>query len=897
MYSIFIRNYINKKYICLLVLVTLCFTQAFGQETVASANSIQTPSNISLSSPADSIKLKPDSISKPRKKSAIDAVIDYQASDSIVFFSNGKGFLYGKATVDYKEIQLKAEYIEMDMDSSLVYASGVKDSVGDIIGSPVFKEGSETYESRTIKYNFETKKGYIQHVVTQQGEGYVVSERTKKTADDMLYMQDGRYTTCSNHEHPHFYLNLTKAKVKPKSYIATGPAYLVMEDVPLPLAIPFGYFPFTDSYSSGIIMPSYGDELTRGFFLRDGGYYFALSDYIDFALTGDIYTKGSWAVRGASSYVKRYKYHGSFNASYMVTIDGEKDIEGYQKYKDFSFGWTHDQDPKANLYRTLKASVNFTTSSYARNNVSTRNNPEKLSENTKMSSIVLTQRIPNVPLSFNMTTGINQRTQDSTITLMLPDLNISLSRIYPFKRKNAIGKERFYEKISLSYTGYLKNDITTKEDKFSDATWNKDWDKGMSHKVPISASFPLFKYITISPSINFNDYFYFSAVDQSWDIDSQTAVLDTTYGFKNLYDFSASISALTKLYVFFKPLPAIFGEKINMVRWVLTPTINFSTHPDLSYQNWSSYVKTFPNGEQMVIPYNRYYNPKLGLASPEYGKSGSISFTLANNLEMKVKSKNDSTGIKKISLIDNFDVFGAYNLMADSINWSDFMANLRLKFTDKFGISLSGAFDPYEYQLDPNGNPYKVNDLRWNNGKFPQLIGTNTSFSYTFNNDTFKKKKKEEEADQSAETEKTEETEASLLNPKKEKKELTTDGYAKFEMPWSLGFNYSLRYGRSDFNKDEMQYNLAFSHNIGFTGSLSLTQKWHFSFSADYDITNDMINYTSCSISRDLHCWSMTASIVPIGLYTSYTFTVRIKSSLLQDLKYEQRSNSSPSVW
>jgi lipopolysaccharide assembly outer membrane protein LptD (OstA) len=482
MHSYFFKKNIGKRFLLLHLAVCLVFMNLKSEDSIVIR---------------DTIDIQNKTLEK-KKKSGIDDVISYKASDSIVFYANGKGFLYGKGTIHYKEIELKADYIEMDTDSSQVYASGVTDSIGNITGFPVFKEGKDTYEARSIKYNFNTKKGYITHAVTQQGEGYVVSEKTKKTADDILCMKDGRYTTCSDHDHPHFYLNLTKAKVKPKSYIVTGPAYLVLADVPLPLIIPFGYFPFNDTYSSGIIMPTYGDELSRGFYLKDGGYYFAINDYFDFALTGDIYTKGSWGIKGASSYIKRYKFRGSFSTSYLENLDGEKDLPNFSKSKDFSINWTHTQDPKANLYRTLSASVNFATSSYDRNSIESRYKPNHLSQNTKSSSISIIQRFPESPWSISANMSANQRTQDSTINLNLPDLNLTMSRIYPLKRKNAIGKEKWYEKISMSYSGRFSNSITSKEKELANASFLEDWRNAVKHNIPISASFTIFKYLTIT---------------------------------------------------------------------------------------------------------------------------------------------------------------------------------------------------------------------------------------------------------------------------------------------------------------------------------------------------------------------------------------------------------------
>ena len=870
----------NKTSLCLYLFVILCFTTVSAQETDLPQDSI--------SLFVDTLTASVDTIAQP-KKSVIDAEISYQAADSIVFFSNGKGFLYGAGTVNYKEIELKADYIEMDMDSAQVYAVGVADSLGNVNGNPVFKEGSDTYESRSIKYNFDTKKGYITHVVTQQGEGYVVGERTKKTQDDMLYMKDGRYTTCDNHEHPHFYLNLTKAKVKPKSWIVTGPAYLVLEDVPLPLAIPFGYFPFTDKYSSGILMPSYGDEMSRGFFLRDGGYYFALSDYFDAELRGDLYTKGSWGLKGASHYIKRYRYNGNFAVNYKYNLIGERDLPNASASKDFAVNWTHTQDPKANIYRTLSANVNFSTSSYARNDVSSLYNQQQLSENTKSSSIAYTQRFPDSPWTITTNLSANQRTSDSTINIV-PSLNFAMARITPFKRQNAVGSERWYEKIYLTYNSAYTGNILAKEDSLMALLKQpRNWQNTFRQNAALSSSFSVFEYINITPSITYNDNFRFTGNDYKKEVLYQTIVedeidvLSTRYqeidlGFARYHPkMNAGVSAQTKFYAFFKPL---IGRKINMVRWVLTPTTGLSYSPG----NFKDYWQAWTDGG--------------------YGAAGNVNFALENNVEMKWATK-DSTGTevyKKISLIDNFGLNASYNLMAPDHNLSNINANLRFKFTDKFGLSLTGSFDPYRYVAYNQRGDYSWKKTDgFATRRFPQLIGTSTSFGYSIGNNTFKKDKKEE--DKSAETpaEDAPAEEKSLFAQKKDTRDVNEEGYVKFSMPWNLGFNYNLRYsrrmGQDAYIPETGQFKMEFTHDVSLNGDLTLSPKWRLSGSMSYDITNENITYTNLNITRDLHCWSLTASVVPLGIYQSYMVTIRVNSSMLQDLKYEQRGNSYESVW
>ena len=452
-----------------------------------------------------------------KKKDGLDAPVTYEATDSIVFTQNGYAHLYGNSKVNYPQAELTAAVITMNMDSSTVYAHGVEDSLGVMQGTPVFKDGETPYETNTIRYNFKSKRGIISNVVSQQGEGYVTGNNAKKGTGNEMCLKDGKYTTCDNHEHPHFYMQLTRAKVRPKKNVVTGPAYLVVEDVPLPLAVPFFFFPFSSSYSSGFIMPTYMDDSSRGFGLAEGGYYFAMSDIMDLKLRGDIFTKGSWALNAESNYVKRYKYSGLFQASYQVTKTGDKGLPDYSVSKDFKIVWSHRQDAKANPNSTFSASVNFSTSSYELSNIGNLYNSQAMTQNTKTSSISYTRSFPDQKLTISATSNIAQTMKDSSIAVTLPDLTISLSNIYPFKRKKAVGEERWYEKISVRYTGHLKNSIKTKDNLLFKSNLIKDWENGMQHEIPISATFTLFKYFNLTPSVNYTERWYTRKITKGWD--------------------------------------------------------------------------------------------------------------------------------------------------------------------------------------------------------------------------------------------------------------------------------------------------------------------------------------------------------------------------------------------
>lgn len=866
----------------------------------------------------DSLKLGRDSLSAPRDSSAtqdslkktgvgLEAPVFYQSKDSITIAMTGSttAYLFGDGNVKYQQIELKAENIEMNLDSSLVYAKFGLDSIGDQFGFPVFKEGEQEYESKTMRYNFKTKKGYINGVITQQGEGYVTADRTKKSPTDDLFMVGGKYTTCDNHEHPHFYIQLTKAKVRPKKNIVTGPVYLVLEDVPLPLWLPFCFFPFSTTYSSGIIMPTFGDESSRGFFLRDGGYYFALSDYMDLALTGEIYTKGSWGLQARSSYKKRYKFSGNFNLAYLVTKLGDKGLPDYSLTKDFKINWTHQQDPKANPFRTFSASVNFGTSSYDRNQINSLYGMGS-TENTKASSVSISQRFPNFPLTLSATMNINQRSQDSSVSVTLPTLNIALTRVYPFRRKNPVGKERWYEKISLSYNGDFRNSINTKDNLLFKSNLLKDWKNAMQHTIPVSATFNLFKYLNISPSFSYKERWYTNKVDKEWNPTRRALVpTDTTWGFYRVFDYTASVSMSTTLYGMFKPLPFL-GDKVQAIRHRFEPSISLSATPDFGspgYGYYKNIVYTDSDGEIYTTQYSPFEGQMFGV--PGRGRTGAINFSVDNNIEMKVKSDSDSTGFKKISLIDKLSLGMAYNMAADSFQWSDMNVSLRLKFA-KYTLNLNGVFDTYTYGYDEvRKMPYRVDVPRWKAGKgFGRLRSTSTSFSYTFNQDSFSKlfgKKDDKQSSAKSESdpassesgEETQDSEekGSLMQKKEDTGEYDSYGYLISKVPWSLSFSYSMSLGYGTFDPKKLEYKYKITNSLSFNGNIQPAKNWRFNFNATYDFDAKKISYMTCSLTREMHCFQMSANFIPVGPYKSYSFSISVSSALLKDLKYDQRSS------
>lgn len=858
----------------------------------------------------DSVRL--DSINR-KKSNSIDAPVTFSSDDSLVYDATAKrAFLYGNSNVKYQNMDLKSDRVQMSLDSNLVHATGKADTTGKLIGKPVFVMGKDTYESDTISFNFKTKKGFINSVYTAQEDGFLTSEKSKRDSSGVLYLQHGRYTTCDQ-EHPDFYIALSRAKVRPGKDVVFGPAYLVVADVPLPLAIPYGFFPFTKSYSSGFIMPSYGDESSRGFYLRDGGYYFAINDKWDLKLLGEIYTKGSWGLSAASNYRKRYKYSGSFFFSYQNTKNGDKGMPDYAEQTSFKLQWSHRQDAKANPYTSLSASVNFASTSYERNNLSSMYNPQSYTQSLRTSSVSWSSSFSSIGLTLSGTANLSQNMIDSTVSLSLPDLNIAVSRFYPFKRKHMAGKERWYEKISVSYTGQLQNSIDTKESKLFKSNLIKDWRNAFRHEIPIQANFTLFKYININPSFNFTDRMYTNKETQSWDEENQEAVRDTTYGFYNVYDWRMSVSASTKLYGFWVPSRKIFGDKIQAIRHVLSPQVSFSYAPDNGSRYYETYQKTNPDGSVELVEYSPFQNSLYGI--PSRGKTGSITFDLGNNLEMKIKSDKDSTGFKKISLIDEFGLNMGYNMADKERPWSDLTMRIRLKWWKNYTFNLNAVFATYAYELDENGNPYVGTHTEYSKGRFGRFQGMSQNISFTLTPEKIKKwfgggddedKEKDEEKDDTDNTDIESNVDDDLVRgqhgAEKEsagKAETDEDGYMKFSMPWSLTFGYGISMRENTggkFNKKTMRYPYKFTQTLNFSGNIRISDGWNISFSSGYDFENKEMSMTTASLQRDLHCFNMSCSVV-LAPYTSYNFSFRCNAATLTDaLKYDKRSGFSNAV-
>ncbi len=805
----------------------------------------------------------------------IAAPINYNAEDSMVISADGKkAYLYNNAKLTYQTIELTAYYIEFDLDTKEVYAEGFTDSTGTVTGTPIFKDGNEMFESKTLRYNFESGKGITTDVKSEQGEGFVHSDWTKKISDTEYIMKTGKYTTCDA-DHPHFYLHLTKAKVISNKKIITGPAYMVLEDFPLYFPVlPFGYFPSSKTYSSGILIPSYGEEQNRGFFLQDGGYYWAASRYFDMAVRGDVYSKGSWGAKFHTNYKLKYRFSGSLDFKYAKNVYGEKGTDTYNPTTNFSIVWSHSQDSKANPSRTFSANVNFSTSGYDKENARSAQN---YLTTQKSSSISYSKRWENTPLSMSANLRHSQNSRDSTLTLSLPDMTISMSKIYPFRRKVRVGGTRWYEEFGISYTGNIKNSITAREDEILEKSLVDDWKNGIKHSTSISLpTFNILKYINVSPGFSYNEKWYFRTTKKEYvgeDPEYRSQGIFTLEkqvgGFRRNYDYSYSVGTSTNIYGNFTPLNT--ESKVNGIRHKMSPSISFNYRPDFGDPKFGFWEQVQSDTLGNIQYYDVFKDGIFG-GSPSRGASGAIAFSLSNNLEMKVLDTKDTTKTddsevkyKKVKLIDNLGINASYDLIRDSLNLSDI--NISARTTVKgVSVNFGATLDPY--MISEKDSTTKINEFMWNHrnglGKLGRLERAYLSFGMSF-----KSKKGEKQAEQNRE----------LVE---EENVLPGDymHYQDFNIPWEFRFDYSFNYSKANPYK---KANI--TQTLNFSGSANITDKWSIRANTNYDIMAGEFSYTSFNVTRDLHCWQMTFNFVPFGFRKSYMFTINANSSMLRDLK------------
>ena len=832
----------------------------------------------------DTLTLQVADTVRRAKKAGLDKPISGKASDSLYYdLRNKMVYIYEQGDVSYGDMNLKADFMNINLDNKNIYAYGKADTVdgAPVMTRPVFTQGTTTLNMDTITYNIESQRAKIKSIATQQGDGWLVGTSVKKMEDNTINIEGGMYTTCDQTDHPHFYLAMTKAKVIPGKKAITGPAYLVMEDVPIYfLGVPEGFFPLNTGPKSGILMPTYGEEATRGFYIRGLGYYFTLSEHMDLALTGGIYTLGSWEANVRSRYIKRYKYSGNLNFDFSSVKSGDKGDADYIKQNTFKLQWTHSQDAKANPGSTFSASVNLASSGYSKYSANTLN--DMLSTQTN-SSISYSKNWAGTPFSLSMNMAVSQNSQTKAISVTLPTVSFNVSRFYPFKRAVKIGKDRWYEKISMSYSGKLTNSVSaTESDIFSRQTLD-NMRNGVQHTIPVQASFNVFNYINITPSFNYNERWYFKKVDRQWNPTTNTAEeLDPQYGFYRLYDYTTALSFSTTLYGMWQVREKYKNFKLQAIRHTFSPSISFSYAPDFSNQKYGYFKTVQSDSTGRTTVYSPFADNAYG--TPSQGRSMAMSFSLSQSLEAKVLSKRDSTGIKKISLIDDFSISGSYNFLADSMKLSNISLSLRSTFSGKIGINLRATLDPYE--VSPEGIRY--NKLTWRRGNLGRIINTGWSFGYSFKSRDNTKQPAINDINS---------VPPEYMNPFYDpygtmdpvlRRQYMANAYYDFSLPWNIGFNYAVNYSVSYVNNGTTGIRRNITQTIGFNGSITFSPKMAATFSGGYDIATNKLTTSSISITRDLHCWQMSFSWIPFGYYKSWSFHIGVKAASLQDLKYDK---------
>jgi hypothetical protein len=845
----------------------------------------------------DSLQVVKDTtVVKTRKKhkAMIEAPVTYAAEDSFAFnLDEKKILLYDKATVTYKEIDLKSQFVQFDMTNQVVYATGLPDTAGKVIGFPNFKQGSEDFDAQTLTYNFKTKKGYIEAIKSKQDGGYLHAEQTKRMANGDIDLKNGKYTTCDA-DHPHFYLALTKGISIPNDKIISGPAYMVLEDVPLPIGIPFGFFPNTKTSTSGVLIPTYGEEQIRGFYLRDGGYYLALSDHWDARLTGSIFSRGTWGFNVNTNYRWIYKFSGALSFQYFLNVTGESGLpNSTAPTKDFSLDWSHVQDPKANPTRSFSASVHFSTNSYDQNHGT---DITTVLTNRKSSSISFTKIWKYVPLNFSASFNHNQNSQDKSYDFTLPSISFNVGTIYPFRGLNKTGREKWYDNIQLSYTSALRNNIHTYDSLLFTRRMFKDMVNGYQQTIPLSINIKPINGFNISPSFNYTGVAFTTKVIEHYvpgkrkypNFDprirnNDSLVTDTLHGLYYAHALypAFSVSVNPKIYGMF----LFKGERIQAIRHVITPSVSFSYIPNLS-KFLPNYTRTAfdslakPNiigkrpPDSQTYP---MYTGSFGVPVQGSGQSAVLNFGLRNTLEMKAKSPRDTSGtVKKISLLETFDFATSYNIITNS--WSNITFNTGTRILNNLvDIRLRSTINPYT--LDTSGIQTTQLEL-FKDHRVGRITNVGLDIGLVLKSAQGGKKK-----DKPSESDNSTIPNSGVQNDAERQRRLNNPSeYVDFTVPWSMNINYTLSY-------DKPQFKAMIIQTVRVSGDLSITPKWKIGGSTGYDFTNKMVSTTNLNISRDLHCWRMNISIVPFGRYQSYNFSINVVSSILKDLKYTKNKS------
>ncbi|MDP4280534.1 MAG: putative LPS assembly protein LptD [Bacteroidota bacterium] len=816
-------------------------------------------------------KIHADTIHAVKKHEPIKAKVEYKATDSLHFnIKNQKVFLYKEADIKYQNMEMKADYIEIDFHNNRVHATGLPDSTGKKVGIPQFSEGSQKFESQIIDYNYNTKKGYIQTVSTQQDEGYLHGTVIKKMEDDITYIHDGWYTTCNKKENPDFEFKFGKAKVIPGKRVITGPAYMIIADVPTPLMIPFGYFPNRSGRRNGIIIPTYGESSNRGFFLQQGGYYWSPNDFFDVKLVGDIYSHGSWAVSPTVRYNYRYHYSGDMKFGYSVNLLGTKGANDFQRNTDFKFQWIHTQDSKARPHSNFSANVNIQSSAYDQNNLST--STQSYLTNTYSSNITYSTSFAN-DFYLILNASHSQNTLNKTVDINLPSVTFFVNQFYPFRKKNRSGKIRWYENISTKYNLDAENHYSTTDTTIFRQGWTDQLQNGIRNTIPVSGTFRIFKFLNWTNSINMTDRMYFKSVHKEYITSEKTGkdtlVVRNVPGFRNGFDGNMSTSVNTRLYGMFtfKKGPVI------AVRHMITPTVSFSFTPDFS-SSWFGYYRYIDNDTNKVNPqkYSIFENSLYG--SPASSRSGLVSFSISNNLEMKVRNRKDTvTGTRKIKLIEDFTLRMSYDVTKDSLNWSKLYLTGYTTLFKGLKVNYSSSWDPYAR----NASGASIAKTEWDvNHRLFRLDNTTWTLGMSYNLSSDKAKKKKTPS-------------AGTPGEQSDVNEFY-DYYVDFDIPWSFSLGYNFSYSK-DWNSSYIKRVGKVIQTLNLNGQLNITPKWKVSVYTGYDFANGQLSYTRLDIYRDLHCWEMRFGWVPKGGQQQWDFSINVKASILQDLKLSKKKD------
>ena len=878
-----------------------------GEQLEALADSIPAISD-SLRAINDSLRVVKDSIARADsifrrdsldllKKSSLDAPAFTAARDSIIEdFSDGKQLIYyyGDVTATYGNLKLTADYMEYDLKTSILYARGTKDSTGVITGKPVMTQGNKTYEMEEVRYNFNTMKARITNMVTQEQDGILHGKNIKMMPDHSINITHGRYTVCDCEE-PHYYLQLSAAKVmtKPSQKTVFGPAWPVIEGVPLPIAIPFGFIPKRPDRATGILFPSFGEEASRGFYLRDAGLYFVIGDYFDIAVTGDIYTLGSWAVDFNSRYKVNYKFNGNFALSFSNDQSGEKGSSDFRQSRNFGVKWTHSQDAKARPGTSFTASVNFSSPSNSKYNSTS---VEEALQN-KISSSISYSKNWNGKMNLSINALHNQDSKDSSYSFTLPNVTFSVNRFYPFKRKNRVGKEKFYEKFSLGYNTAFQNRISFKASEFNKPGFWDKFQNGMTHNFQIGLpNFTAFKYINVTPSVQYGMNWYFRKYEKEYN--PETGKVEDVKGgafshFGASHTYSGSIAMSTRIYGLFQ-----FGKhrKVQAIRHVVSPSISASFSPEKGtyFNGYRTLTYTDRNGIVQTQDYNIYQGMGTG-SPPGKGKTASLSFSLGNNFEAKVRDLTDTTGTgtKKVKLIDQLNFNTGYNFLAEQFKMNNVGVTMSTSIFGKLGISANANFDPYAILVDEkNKNGTRIDKYAITQGQgLLRLNTTSVSLSYSLSGDG-----KIEGNDGTAQAGGNPADHYTRIYYHPVTGEYIPGGWLYYmnpNVPWSVNFNYSYNFKKGyQWANGKQAANNSHTQTLGVSGNVKLTPRLSMQMTTGFDLMALKMTTTQFSASYDLHCFNIRVSWVPNGQWESWTFQIAANAAALADLLKYKKSSS-----